>query len=309
MRPYLHERYRYFSGVILTTLFQHHYFNRENGIFYIRDVLCRRSSWNSLRNIATTLGKFEESGYLLCTLYLLVISDLQPSGPTVYIHTYPAGQIRNGIVFGGRQRAAASSSRNRLRLVLAFYSTEIALHVRNVLIQIDRREKLNDKLQQNENEQHARLQHPPRQHADVYISTKTRRAAERNYFNWISLVHRRRREIGGREAHRSVPSDWLLSSGIDYILNFCNIRASHVHHFSVYYSAANCHTLHVWDMRGFVVCADSRGTALHVNRFSCIIYIIYIYMHIHLFTVIITYITQLIVNRANQVFFIYLINC
>lgn len=78
------------------------------------------------------------------------------------MYTYPAGYIRNGIVLSGRQRAAASSSRNchGLRRVLAFYTAEITLHVRDVLIQIDGREKVNDKLQQNENEQHARLEHP-----------------------------------------------------------------------------------------------------------------------------------------------------
>ncbi|TGZ49960.1 hypothetical protein DBV15_07464 [Temnothorax longispinosus] len=125
------------------------------------------ASWrNSSRNIVTTLGKFEERMYSrgciakqtrICVDFLLFLRTF-----FLAMYTYPTGYIRNGIVLGGWQRAAASSPRNchDLRRVLAFYPTKIALHVRDVLIQIDGREKLNDKLQQNESEQHSRLEHP-----------------------------------------------------------------------------------------------------------------------------------------------------
>lgn len=99
--------------------------------------------------------------FLVGFLELEVWSQSTPSSGSplldvlYYAFTYPAGQIVDSIVFGNRQCAAAFSSRDRRALeyrVLAFYQAKIAFHVRDVLIQIDGREKLNDKLQQNENE-------------------------------------------------------------------------------------------------------------------------------------------------------------
>lgn len=69
----------------------------------------------------------------------------------------------------------------------------------------------------------------------------------------------RRGEIGRREAHRSVPSDWLLSSGIDYILNFCNIRAFHA---SVSYVALPFAQSLVLTLIFYLFCKLSRTTAV-----------------------------------------------
>jgi len=54
------------------------------------------------------------------------------------------------------------------------------------------------------------------------ISMRRRGARGRTQLFQLNISAAPRERDRGREVHESVPSDWLQSSGIDSILNFCN---------------------------------------------------------------------------------------